>query len=585
VTFKVVYCAVLGAALALGATAQAAPDDAEDAKIRAAISALASPDPEKRDEATRTLVGLGAEARRAVFEAARSEDPEIAAKAGQILLKLPWYLPDDSPEVRRLLERYGAADVDGRRQVVAGLSQLTQHGYDALARLIEEEPNADVKWTIVSAVRRTYRETSLEGFRKVDLSTDSAPLLAAGGHAWLLKDVEKGAKLLEKALTLDAQQPANDQGEVEFAYQRLENLALLAGQYDRAAEVLRARARRNAADEDGDASTAVLELFAAHAKFGPLKGFAEDVKTYSGSLNDSRVLFALGKAYERAGRPLLAAATCRAAFMADLVSVQDRFDQGDFLLRNGWLDLADAQFAAVFDLAQDHSGDAGRRRNENMPPELDEANAHFRLSQVAAAREDDVTAATHMRQAMELHYKGRGDLNGTTDQQIWQEINWHAMRSARAKGDQASVAARLEEFVKTPPENPDIANDVVPMLRDAGRGAEAKALLDTVYQNLQKTALIDPDHPMPKNNIAWLLARCGERKEEALRLALEATRLQPDNFAYVDTLAEAHFQLGHYDEAVRLETRAVGVRPNDPFLRNQLRRFEEAAAAAKKKAE
>jgi tetratricopeptide (TPR) repeat protein len=183
-----------------------------------------------------------------------------------------------------------------------------------------------------------------------------------------------------------------------------------------------------------------------------------------------------------------------------------------------------------------------------------------------------------MRQAMELHYKGRGDLHGTTDQLIWQEVNWHALRAARAKGDHEAVARQLDDFVKVPPINPDVANDLVPLLRNSGRTEEAQAMFDKVYQTLQEVARGEPDHPMPKNNIAWLCARCGERKEEALRLATEATTAQPDNFAYVDTLAEANFQLGKYDEAVRLEKRVVAARPNDLFLRNQLKRFEEAAA-------
>jgi hypothetical protein len=90
---------------------------------------------------------------------------------------------------------------------------------------------------------------------------------------------------------------------------------------------------------------------------------------------------------------------------------------------------------------------------------------------------------------------------------------------------------------------------------------------------------------MPKNNLAWLCARCGERKGEALRLAEEATRAMPDNAAFVDTLAEAHFLFRHYDEAVRLEAKVVGARPRDRFLKEQLKRFQAAAAEAKRKGE
>ena len=303
-------------------------------------------------------------------------------------------------------------------------------------------------------------------------------------------------------------------------------------------------------------------------------------------------MFAVGKMYERTGQPLLAAATYRAAFVSDLVSVQDRFDQGDFLLRQGWLELAEAQFRVVFDLAADHSDDPGRRVKPNsLPPTADHdlANAHFRLSQVAAARDDDQFAADHMRKAMEVHYKAKGRLNGATDQSIWHEINWHALRAARKRGDVEEVNRQLAGFAApsagNPLRNPDVANDVVPMLRAAGRHEQAKAVYQQVKAGIEEEAAELPDHPMPKNNLAWLAARTGEQKLEALRLASEATRQMPDNAAFLDTLAEAHFQNGNYAEAARLEAQVVRARPTDRFLQEQLKKFETAAARQRQQQE
>ncbi|HEY7119225.1 MAG TPA: hypothetical protein VH475_21730 [Tepidisphaeraceae bacterium] len=594
-TCRVVYRVLLGVLIAACAAARAADPDDLQIKIATAVAHLASSDPADRDAAATTLIGLGAQARRAVFEASRSDDPELSARASELLLKLPWYLPDDSPAVRVLLQQYGQLDVDHRKQVVVRLSELPQHGFEAMERLIVEEPSDDVKWVVVAAVRTNFREAALAGFRKLDTTGDaSAPLLAAAGHAWMSKDARKGAALLRQSLVIDAQHPAGDGGEVEIAYERLQNLALLAGEYDRVAELLRMRAARNAVDGDGEPSRAVLELFAAHAKFGPLNGFDKDLETYKDQLGDARLMFAIGKIYERAGQPLLAAATYRSAHLADLVSVQDRFDQGDFLLRQGWLDLAEGEFSTIFDVAADHSTDPGRRKPANRPgvqftAELDQANAHFRLAQVAAAREDDYVAAEHMRQAMELHYKGHGELTGASDTEMWQDINWHYLRAAVAKGDKADVDRRLGELLASasstaaPLANPDVANDVVPLLRARGRVEEASDLYKRMRQGLQDNWPGTPEHPMLKNNLAWLSARCGEQKEEALRLALEASEAMPDNAAFVDTLAEAHYQLGHYGQAARLEAKVVGARPNDRFLRNQLKRFEEAAKGRERK--
>jgi tetratricopeptide (TPR) repeat protein len=188
-----------------------------------------------------------------------------------------------------------------------------------------------------------------------------------------------------------------------------------------------------------------------------------------------------------------------------------------------------------------------------------------------------------MQRALELHDRAGGMLRGATEPTLVQNVDWHYLRAARASGDQERVAALLDALSGVPIGNPDIANDVVPLLRAAGRNDEARKTFDQVYESLQATYNHSADHPMAKNNLAWLCARCGERKEEALKMALDATRAMPDNAAFLDTLAEAHYQLGHYDEAARLESRVVAARPTDHFLRAQLQKFTDAAR--KKKAD
>jgi tetratricopeptide (TPR) repeat protein len=578
----VVYRVILAASLAWGAWAHAADADTTDDRARSAVAALGSPDPARRNNAVKTLLALGADARHAVFEATRSDDPDVRVRASELLLKLPWYLPDDSPEVRRLLEAYGQSDVEKRREIVDSLSKLSQHGHDALLRLIVEEPSDDVKWSIVAVVRLSFRDAVLAGFRKLDTSAHSAPLLAAVGHAWLPVDVPRGARLLRQALELDRDRPADDGGEVEAAYDRLQNLALLDGNFDEVASLLRERAHRGAIDEEGEPTQAVFDLFAAHAKFGPLAGFDNDVKVFHDQFADPRVMFALGKVYQRAGERLLAQAMFRAASASDTIFIDDRFTHGDFLLRQGWLDLAQGEIAVIFELAPDHSTEQVRA-NGPTTPDIDTANAHFRLSQIAAARDDDLAAADNMKKALELHDRARGQLRGASEQTLFQDVDWHYLRAARARGDHEKVKTLLDALTGVPIGNSEIANDVVPMLRAAGRNDEARKTFDEVYESLQAAYNHRADHPTAKNNLAWLCARCGERKEEALKMAIQATQAMPDNAAFLDTLAEAHYQLGHYDQAVSIEAKVVAARPTDRFLRAQFQKFTDAAR--KKKAD
>src|SRR3954466_10353890 len=73
---------MLGGRLARGAGATAAADlDPQRAEAYRAVASLASGDPAQRDKAAKALIALGADARRPVFEASRSEDPELRARA------------------------------------------------------------------------------------------------------------------------------------------------------------------------------------------------------------------------------------------------------------------------------------------------------------------------------------------------------------------------------------------------------------------------------------------------------------------------------------------------------------------------
>jgi Flp pilus assembly protein TadD len=85
---------------------------------------------------------------------------------------------------------------------------------------------------------------------------------------------------------------------------------------------------------------------------------------------------------------------------------------------------------------------------------------------------------------------------------------------------------------------------------------------------------------MTMNNVAWLDAKCDENLGEALALATSAVNEMPRAAELIDTLAEVTFHLGHFQQAVALEKRAVALTPDEVLLHYQLHRFEAGAAAA-----
>jgi tetratricopeptide (TPR) repeat protein len=66
----------------------------------------------------------------------------------------------------------------------------------------------------------------------------------------------------------------------------------------------------------------------------------------------------------------------------------------------------------------------------------------------------------------------------------------------------------------------------------------------------RKALEINPDFAPAANNLAYLLAERGEHLDEALRLALKARKLLPEDPRVADTLGWVYVKLGFYEQAV-----------------------------------
>lgn len=75
------------------------------------------------------------------------------------------------------------------------------------------------------------------------------------------------------------------------------------------------------------------------------------------------------------------------------------------------------------------------------------------------------------------------------------------------------------------------------------------------------------------NSLAWLLFHLDEDRDEAMRVAETAVRLEPFNADYLDTLAWGLFQTGNRKKAVELQKRAVFLAPGDLGKQRQLQKF------------
>lgn len=112
-------------------------------------------------------------------------------------------------------------------------------------------------------------------------------------------------------------------------------------------------------------------------------------------------------------------------------------------------------------------------------------------------------------------------------------------------------------------------------LIEAGRWTEGKA-------QMEKALALMPDSPVILNHLAYSLVERGEEIPRAITMLQQATKLAPDEPAYLDSLGWAYFRAGQGDLALPLLEKAVASAPGESDISEHLgdvlwsqgRRFE-----------
>jgi len=111
--------------------------------------------------------------------------------------------------------------------------------------------------------------------------------------------------------------------------------------------------------------------------------------------------------------------------------------------------------------------------------------------------------------------------------------------------------------------------------------AEQKLYSEAV-QHYKQALQIEPQSAASHNNLAWLYATSEDPKWRDPRAALEHARravelTQWKEAEFIDTLAEAHYASGSYQEAVRIQVLALRLDPQNPELQEHMARYRKAA--------
>lgn len=134
-------------------------------------------------------------------------------------------------------------------------------------------------------------------------------------------------------------------------------------------------------------------------------------------------------------------------------------------------------------------------------------------------------------------------------------------------------------------ENPQSVEDrkllAVNQLLLADLFAQQKLYADAIGK-YQEALRLDPGLAEAQNNLAWLYATCEDAKfrdpKGALDHAKQAVDLSGGEEAtFIDTLAEAYFVNGDFQQAVETQKKALALDPDNAELQGHMTRYRAAA--------
>lgn len=143
------------------------------------------------------------------------------------------------------------------------------------------------------------------------------------------------------------------------------------------------------------------------------------------------------------------------------------------------------------------------------------------------------------------------------------------------QGENEKARELIESVLRENPDVPDAYRWVADLYLEQKIYGEAVRFYEEALQR-------NPADAAAHNNLAWLLATAEDPvfrdADRALHHARRAVELsEGKEAAFLDTLAEAHYVSGNFEEAVRVQTRALELEPDNSELLQHMERYRKAA--------
>ena len=147
---------------------------------------------------------------------------------------------------------------------------------------------------------------------------------------------------------------------------------------------------------------------------------------------------------------------------------------------------------------------------------------------------------------------------------------------ANLKTDRSGALALLEICHHAHASDGSLADLFFPALRKVGLLKEHDAWFLESWNLINKVIATYPQADNTRNTAAWFAARAMRKLDEAEKSLTRALAANPNQSAYLDTMAEIQFAKGNREQALAWSRKAVNFLPDDPQLRQQQERFRSA---------
>lgn len=144
---------------------------------------------------------------------------------------------------------------------------------------------------------------------------------------------------------------------------------------------------------------------------------------------------------------------------------------------------------------------------------------------------------------------------------------------SKLKDDRKAALAILGRCHDRVPSDGSLADYFLPAVRAAGLKAEHDQWFGKSWNILREMIIKYPDADNLRNTAAWFASRANRNLDEAEKDINAAITLNPDQAAYLDTMAEIQFAKGDRAKAVDWSKRAMELAPSDDQIRRQHERF------------